>query len=154
MTTQRLTEPATVTELERRRATNAQDETQRASRMMLRGFIIMFVGAAIGVIGKMLVHWDPLTVFGVLISLAGIFLAAYPYLVPSRRPKYESTASQPELITRSQPKHLPEEREIEYVPSITERTTDLLKTPTATRPKQKEDGPPSDDEGGRMKDEG
>jgi hypothetical protein len=105
---------------------------------MLWGFIIMFVGAAIGVIGKMLMHVDVITVSGVLLSLVGIFLTVYPYLVPSRRRNYDSTASQPEVLPRSQPKRLPEEREIEYAPSITERTTDLLKSPA--NPKQKEDG--------------
>ena len=45
----------------------------------------MFIGVAIGVIGKKLVHDDIVTVVGILLALAGMFMTAYPYLAPSRR---------------------------------------------------------------------
>ena len=117
-----------------------REEINGANRLVQWGFIVMFVGAAIGVVGKMLMHDQVVTVVGVLLSLAGMFLAVYPYLSPSSRTRHNSgPPSQPELQKQSQPnKQLPEERTIEYVPSITERTTDLLKTSGAT-PNQKED---------------
>jgi zinc-ribbon domain len=117
-----------------------REEMRGANRLVQLGFIVMFVGAVIGVIGKMLIHDQVVTVVGVLFSLVGMFLAVYPYLLPSSRTRDNSGASsQPELQKQSRPtKQLPEERTIEYVPSITERTTDLLKTSGAT-PKQKEE---------------
>jgi hypothetical protein len=103
---------------------------------------MMFIGVAIGVIGKMLMHEEIVTVVGVLVSLVGMFLTVYPYLSPSPRRKHDSIrSSQPEVLTRSQPtRSLPLESNVEYVPSITERTTELLKNSAATRPGQKEDG--------------
>ena len=88
----------------------------------------MLAGASIGVIGKKLMHEDLVTVIGVLISFVGMFLTVYPYLSPARRTKVDSSRSQQsDVITPSQPaKTLPPERSTEYVPSITERTTDLL----------------------------
>ena len=113
----------------------SKDEMPRANSLVLWGFIIMFLGTALGVIGKMLIHVDAVTVVGVLISLAGIFLTVYPYLVPSRQKKSASSVK-PERLTQPQPKTL-HEGKVDYLPSITERTTDLLKTPEA-KPKRKE----------------
>jgi len=99
----------------------------------------MLIGAAIGVIGKKLIHQDLVTVVGVLISLVGMFLTVYPYLVPWRRIRSDPTPSQSNEITHSQPaKVLPGERSPEYVASITERTTDLLEEVAA--PRRTEDG--------------
>jgi zinc-ribbon domain len=116
-------------------------EEHPPSSWMLWGFIMMFIGVAIGVTGKKLLHEDIVTVVGVLISLVGIFLTCYPYLSPSRRPRPEpDSSSEPDSLTQSQsPKHLPQGSKIDYVPSITERTTDLLKA-SATKRKPKEDG--------------
>jgi hypothetical protein len=142
MITQPLVEHATVSDLETRPAIIVKDKAQRASRLMLWGFIMMFIGVAVGIIGKKLIHEEIVTVVGALVSVAGMFLTAYPYLSPSSRQKYDSSpSSQPEVLIQSQPgKYLPQESNIEYVPSITERTTNLLEMPVATRPKQKEEG--------------
>ena len=100
----------------------------------------MFIGVAIGVIGKKLIHEDIVTVVGILISLVGMFLTAYPYLSPAPRKEHDSSLpSQPEVLTESQTtKSLPEGSNTEYVPSITERTTSLLEG-SATTARQKED---------------
>jgi hypothetical protein len=141
MTTRPLAAPATVSDLEGTSAIGFDGEGQRRNRLALWGFIIMFVGVAISVIGKMLMHEETVTVVGVLVSLVGMFLTVYPYLSPSPRRKHDSTASsQPEVLTRSDPiRYLPPERSIEYVPSISERTTDLLTNSSATRPEQKDE---------------
>lgn len=141
MTTQPLAEPATVSDLKEVSAIGSKGEGTRGNRLVLWGLIILLIGAAIGILGKKLLYEDSVTVVGVLISLAGMFLAAYPYLSPSRLHEDKSTPrSRPEALTPSQPsEYLPHGGNIEYVPSITERTTDLLKTPAPTRPRQKED---------------
>ena len=140
--TQPLAEPATVSHLERTPTIIFKDETQRANRLPLWGFTIMFIGVAIGITGKMLMHEEMVTVVGVLVSLVGMFLTVYPSLSPSPRQKYDSIpSSQPEVPTQSQPtRYLPQEGNIEDVPGITERTTDLLKNSAATRLGQKEGG--------------
>ncbi len=105
---------------------------------MLWAFIIMFVGVAVGVVGKMLMHDEIVTLVGVLVSLVGMFLTVYPYLSAPRREKPETKLrSQPEVtlgarspvvIATAPQKALPD-RPTEYTPSVTERTTDLLKVP-------------------------
>lgn len=141
LTTQPLAEPSTVSYRKSTSATGFKSEKQRINGFVLWGFIIMLIGAAIGIIGKKLAHEDIVTVVGVLISLAGMFLAVYPYLAPTPRKKNDSVSSlQPELLTPSQPgKYLPQRSNIEYVPSITESTTGLLEN-AASGVRQKEDG--------------
>jgi hypothetical protein len=112
---------------------------QRQNNFVLWGFIIMLIGVAIGVLGKKLLHEDIVTVVGVLISLLGMFLTAYPFLASPRRKRPDFNASsQSEVITPSRPtEYLPLGSNTEYVPSITERTTDLLKNPAATKRQEK-----------------
>lgn len=124
MVTQPLVEP--VLDLER-----TSGERPRGNRLLLWGFLMMFIGAAIGIIGKKLLQQDVVTVVGVLISLAGMFLTVYPYLVPSRTQKNESSPrSRLEPLTSSPPAKSLRQGSEDYLPSITERTTDLLKVPT------------------------
>lgn len=141
LVTQPLAGYAAVSDREKLPAIDFKGE-QRTSRLVLWGFIIMFIGVAIGVIGKMLIHQETVTVIGVLVSLVGMFLTAYPYLSPSTRQKHESIpSSQPEVIKQSQPtRYLPHERNTAYVPSITERTTNLLKEPAPARTEEEHDG--------------
>src|SRR6185312_4298120 len=51
---------------------------QQGSAWTLWAFALMFLGVAIGVIGKMALHNEVVTVVGVLLSVAGMFLTALP----------------------------------------------------------------------------
>lgn len=96
------------------------------------GFIVMFIGAALGVIGKMVVHWDVLTAVGALTAMAGMFLIGYPSLASLRRGKVASP-SQEQLPTGPQVERLlPTPGDNDFVPSVTERTTNLLQTEQRT----------------------
>ncbi len=114
----------------------------RGSGWMLWSFALMFLGVAIGVIGKMMLHQELVTGVGVLVSVAGMFLTVYPFVLPSSREKYEPnpSAASKGLASPQPAKSLPQERSIEYVPGITERTTELLDTPIITSSGQKKDG--------------
>jgi hypothetical protein len=140
--TQPLAEHAAVSHSERTPAIIFERVTQRGNRLTPWAFIILFIGVAIAIIGKMLMHQDVVTVVGVLVSLVGMLLTVYPYLSPSPRQRIDSVASsQPEVLTQSEPtKYLSQKSDIEFVPSISERTTELLKNSAATRPGQKKAG--------------
>ena len=64
MTTQPLAD------LERSPAVRARDEKQRVNKLTLLGFIIMFIGVAVGITGKKLLHEEMLIVMGVLLTVA------------------------------------------------------------------------------------
>jgi hypothetical protein len=93
----------------------------------------MFAGVITGVIGKMLIHVDIVTVFGILLSIAGMFMVAYPYLSPlPRRKRDVILPPNPQILTPSETtKKLPQISDLDFVSSVTEGTTDLLKTPAA-----------------------
>jgi hypothetical protein len=122
----------------------AKTGRQGANRVTQWGFILMFIGAAIGVIGKMLLHEDIVTVVGVLLSVFGIFLTAFPYLSPSRVREPQSGRNIATLPQATPASHLPPERDPQYLPSITERTTNLLEKTAISRPAQDKDGEPSE----------
>lgn len=134
MITQRLHDPAVISHLESQTAIYTREETDRPNRLVSWGLIIMFLGASIGVVGKKLMHEDVVTVIGVLIAFAGMFLSIYPYvLLPTRGKHRGSPSSESEVKGQSEQKSLPQERTTEYVPGITERTTDLLTNSVVTR---------------------
>src|SRR5258706_8797366 len=102
--TQPLVGHSAVSDLERRSAIIFKDEKQRPNRLVLWGFIIMFIGVVIGIIGTKLMHEEMITGVGALVSVAGMFLTAYPYLSSSSRQKYDSSpSSQPDVLIESQP---------------------------------------------------
>lgn len=107
-------------------------DAERTNHLMLLGFVVMFAGAAVGVVGKMLLHIDAVTVIGVLAALAGMFVVVYPSLNPPRRRRQTfDPATQPEIFLPAEPtKKLTSMNEADFIPSVTEPTTDLLKTPT------------------------
>ena len=112
----------------------------RGINFELWGFIILFIGAAVGVVGKKLLYQDVITAIGVLTALVGMFLSVYPYLLRSRRKDDSSSFSQPEVLSPSQLREsLPQASSIEFVPSVTERTTNLLKNSAGKTKAQKED---------------
>jgi len=139
--TRPLAEQSTVSDLETTPAIIVNHEERPRNGLVLWAFIMMFIGVAIGIVGKMLLHQDIVTVVGVLVSLAGMFFVAYPFLAPAPRKKYGAgPAVQAKVLTPSQTtKSLPHGSNTEYVPSITDRTTDLLESSPATRPRQRED---------------
>lgn len=141
MVTHPLAEHARASNLETTSAIIAKREMQGVSSLSLWGLIIMFIGAAVGIIGKKLLYVDIVTIVGALVAIAGIALTAYPYLSAAGRKSVTATpTSQPDALDQSQPlKHLPQESNFEYVSSITERTTTLLTKAEPTKPKQEED---------------
>jgi hypothetical protein len=125
LATQRL---APLSELENTATTNSEDEQHSPNRLAMLGLIVMFIGAAIGVVGKKLLYQDVVTVVGILISLLGMFLTVYPVLVPARPRRISSNPKSrtKTLASQEPPRRLPHASNLEFIPSVTERTTSLL----------------------------
>ncbi len=121
--TKPLAEYAEVAEPENTPAHIPQTAGQRRRKLALAGMLIMFIGLALGVISTMIIHQEIIAASGVLISIIGMFLVAYSSL---SSPRSKSNANTP-----AQPIYLPQENKLEYLPSITERTTSLLNHPAA-----------------------
>ena len=93
----------------------------------------MMIGVAAGILGKKLLHNDIITVVGALIALVGMFLTVYRYLAPSAPKKFDSGNSQPEVLIPSKPTNALPDVSVEYLSSITEQTTQLLKNSVADK---------------------
>jgi hypothetical protein len=137
VTTQRLEEPAGLSNSQDSTAIEPTSTARRANNWMLWGFVMLFIGAAIGVVGKKLLHQEIVTVAGILMSLLGMFLTVFPYVVPARaakrsaqRPSQGAESATPSALTPGN---------TEYLPSVTERTTDLLEPSAAARRSRGED---------------
>ena len=139
MTTQQLVRPRDVSDLTGVSAAGSEGRKPQRMNLVLWGFVMMLIGVAIGVVGKKLLDEDIITVVGVLISLAGIFLVSYPYLFPRRQKSDASVPlSQPQVLDPPHTaEYLPPGNNVDYVPSITERTTTLLENSHVEKPREK-----------------
>lgn len=112
---------------------------QWPQNLMLGGFMTMFIGFATFIIGGTMIQEESVMGTGMLIVLAGMFLIGFANLWRRTRAKPDSIPL-PEALNLSQPTaYLNQERNVEYVPSITERTTSLLQYPASTKSNQQED---------------
>ena len=113
---------------------------QWARNLLPVGFVTMFLGLFIAVTGGVIIQEKIITNIGILVFIFGMFLIGLTDLLRRTRPKPVSNP-QPETLTPSQPiTYLSQERTIEYLPGVTERTTSLLPHPAATNPRQQESG--------------
>jgi hypothetical protein len=109
-------------------ATAISHTSRRIMPWMRWGFIIMFVGAFLGVIGKKFIHDDIMSGVGALIAIAGIFLICFgslPTLAPrSGKSRQSKPVKAPAQAKPTMP--IPLELLPESVSSVTENTTELL----------------------------
>jgi len=120
---------------------------RRMRRNVLWGTAIMFIGVAYGIIGKVMIHEDIVSGAGALISIIGMFWLVYSLISvgfgsmsaprdlsrPGKLPDAKTTAQ----LT---PERAPE-KALGVMPSVVERTTDLL----ANAPGQSAGGKQSDE---------
>jgi hypothetical protein len=116
---------------------------RRMRRNALWGTAIMFTGIAYGIVGKIMIHVDMVSGAGALVAITGMFWLVYQLLsarfglTPSAR-DLSQPGRAPEAKTTAQ---LTPERVMDIIPSVAERTTDLL----ANAPIQSVEGRHSDE---------
>jgi hypothetical protein len=120
------------------KATPYVSQDERQSALVHWGFIALFVGVVIGIIGKKVVHEEVVAAIGAILAVVGMFLVTTSR---ARRKTFDSSSgSAREVPASSQPdRSLPEGTEINYVSSVTEKTTDLLepaRVATKSRPEK------------------
>lgn len=103
----------------------------RAGKMRRLGLLSMFAGLSIAVTGSMLLHLDLVIYVGVLMNFLGMFLIGYPSVIPVGRKKPVLPASaQPDALTPAETtKKLTPVNNIDFIPSVIEGTTELLRSP-------------------------
>ena len=103
----------------------------RDGRFVFVAFAVMFIGVAIGVVGKLVLLNPIVTTMGVLVALLGMLLSVYPYLVKRspRRVQFDETHSPKDLHEVHATRKLPSVAAIDQVPSVTEHTTTRLEIP-------------------------
>ncbi len=118
----------------------AKGSKHRPQNLMLGGFMTLFIGLAIVIISGTLIQDKFILGIGMLIVLAGMFLIGVANLWRRSIPKYSFSQLPEETLGPSQTTvYLDQERSVDFVPSITERTTNLLQYSAATKSNQQED---------------
>ena len=120
-------------------ALSGESGISRVAKMRRFGIISIFAGLGIALTGKMLFHLDLVVYIGVLMNFLGMFLIVYPSVAPPRRTKsvLPTFAKQETLTPAETTKKLTPVNDIDFIPSVTEGTTNLLKisVPTAIETK-------------------
>ncbi len=112
------------------------DRPAPVNRRVVWGLVMMFGGIIIALASKALLNQDVITLVGVLISIAGMFvIAAYPILFPKQSTRRDVRHPTPNaaLAPAETTNKLPPMSDIDFVPSVTEKTTDLLRRPNSDR---------------------
>lgn len=110
----------------------AQTDEPRLLTRMVWGLVMCIVGVFIGVMGGRILHVNLVTVVGALLALAGGFVFLSVILSAARasqRPVQSKALAEPKTTKQLLPEGFPE-----AIPSVTERTTELLKAEKTTSP--------------------
>lgn len=101
-------------------------------RLFRMGLFTMFGSLIIAVTGSMLLHLDVVRYVGVIGLIIGIFIVGYAAVGPSSRGKRgRPAADDHELPKAETTRKLAPLNEDDFIPSVTERTTNLLGTPVS-----------------------
>lgn len=82
-------------------------------------------------------HLDIVKFVGLVGMIIGMFLIGYAAVGPSRSVKRTAQPTQPEALPEAETtRKLAPMNDVDFVPSVTERTTSLLETPVSIPNKQ------------------
>ena len=106
--------------------------TNPGLRLFRLGLVTIFASLIIAVTGGMLLHADIVIYFGVIGNFIGMFMVGYSSIgssLPMKRSR--PAADYQELVKAETTKKLRPVNEGEFIPSVTESTTNLLETPVS-----------------------